>query len=332
MIRDGIEARAGTISSEKERFMQWKTIDGGKPKKGLTEIEVLLRGMCNKQRFLDIVRNFIVFEKEKSTTKKLAAYHQYWATNKAVESIVKARKGDKKAGIVWHTQGSGKSFTVKILLNRLKNKFPDSYTYIIDPQGEYGSISEYLEMNHLNITKSGEQLGLDPFILLEPQDAADILGEITKTPATVKIQFQKYCDKAKNLEEFYYLLTPKSRRYLDHLLDGPLSRIFKKSDVIRINDTKRLIISMDAATGSDSEAMILVLLLNKIFKTCSVLPPSTRKIIVIDEAWMLFKMPGAAKYVDMIVRGGRKKNITFVFISQRIEDTQRMMLLVLAKS
>jgi len=219
--------------------------------------------------------------------------------------------------------GSGKSFTVKILLNRLKNKFPDSFTYIIDPQGEYGTISEYLEMNHLNITKSGEQLGLDPFVLLEPQDAADILGEITKAPATVRIQFQKYCDKAKNLEEFYYLLAPKSRIYLDHLLDGPLSRIFKKSDITRINDTKRLIVSMDGATGSDSEAMILVLLLNKIFKTCSLLPPSTRKIIVIDEAWMLFKMPGAAKYVDMIVRGGRKKNITFVFISQRIEDISK---------
>src|SRR3972149_421659 len=112
VISDGIEARAGTITSERERFMQWKTIDGGKPRKGLTEIEVLLRGMCDKQLFLDIIRNFIVFEKDKVTTKKLAAYHQYWATNKAVESTITARKGNKKAGIVWHTQGSGKSLTM----------------------------------------------------------------------------------------------------------------------------------------------------------------------------------------------------------------------------
>ena len=55
VISDGIEARAGTISSEKERFMQWKTIDGEKPTKGLTETEILLRGMCDRQRFLDIV-------------------------------------------------------------------------------------------------------------------------------------------------------------------------------------------------------------------------------------------------------------------------------------
>jgi len=119
VISDGIEARAGTITSEKERFMQWKTIDGEKPRKGLTEIEVLLRGMCDKQRFLDIIRNFVVFEKDKVTTKKLAAYHQYWAANKAVESTIKARKGNKKAGIVWHTQGSGKSLTMIFYAGKL---------------------------------------------------------------------------------------------------------------------------------------------------------------------------------------------------------------------
>src|SRR6267378_1345761 len=112
IISDGIEARAGTITSEKERFMQWKMINGEKPRKGLTEIEVLLRGTCEKTRLLDIVRNFVVFEKDKETKKKLAAYHQYWATNKALESTIAARKGSKKAGIVWHTQGSGKSLTM----------------------------------------------------------------------------------------------------------------------------------------------------------------------------------------------------------------------------
>ena len=112
VISDGIGARAGTITSERERFMQWKTIDGRKPRQGLTEIETLLRGMCEKERLLDLARNFIVFEKDKETKKKLAAYHQYWAANKAFESTISARKGNKKAGIVWHTQGSGKSLTM----------------------------------------------------------------------------------------------------------------------------------------------------------------------------------------------------------------------------
>ncbi len=130
VISDGIEARAGTITSEKERFMQWKTIDGEKPRKGLTEIEVLLRGMCEKTRLVDIVRNFIVFEKDKETKKKLAAYHQYWATNKALESTIEARKGNKKAGIVWHTQGSGKSLTMIFYSGKLVREL-DNPTIVV---------------------------------------------------------------------------------------------------------------------------------------------------------------------------------------------------------
>jgi len=130
VISDGIEARAGTITSEKERFMQWKTIDGVKPRKGLTEIEVLLRGICEKDRLLDIVRNFIVFEKDKETRKKLAAYHQYWATNKALESTIAARKGSRKAGIVWHTQGSGKSLTMIFYSGKLVREL-DNPTIVV---------------------------------------------------------------------------------------------------------------------------------------------------------------------------------------------------------
>ena len=119
VISDGVQARAGTITSEYERFAQWKTIDGDPVRKGLNEIEVLIRGMCNKQRFLDIVRNFIVFEKDRNIHKKLASYHQYWAANKALESTIRARKGNKKAGIVWHTQGSGKSLTMVFYTGKL---------------------------------------------------------------------------------------------------------------------------------------------------------------------------------------------------------------------
>ena len=105
IISDGIKARAGTITSERERFMQWKTINGEKPKKGLTEIEVLLKGMCDKKRILDIIRNFIVFEKDKETKKKVAAYHQYWAVIKAIESTRRASAKSimqvREAQILW---------------------------------------------------------------------------------------------------------------------------------------------------------------------------------------------------------------------------------------
>ncbi|MDH3203910.1 MAG: ATP-binding protein, partial [Nitrosopumilus sp.] len=216
------------------------------------------------------------------------------------------------------TSGSGKSYTTKILVYRLSQKYPDSHIYIIDPTNEYGSIAEFLGMQKIDIT-GAEELGLDPFQILKPADAADILGEITHAPDTTRIQFQKYSDKACNFAEFYKMLDKKDRAYLEHLIDGPLSKII--SGEPKITTQKKIILSLGTgSTASESEAMILVLLLNKIYKICNELPVKTRKIIVIDEAWRMFKMPRTAKYIDMIVRMGRKVNIMFVFVSQRVDD------------
>ncbi|MBS3173638.1 type I restriction endonuclease subunit R [Candidatus Woesearchaeota archaeon] len=122
IISDGAAAHAGTITSPIERFMPWKTINGEKYK--TDETQTLIKGMLNKHTILDIIKNFIVFEKTKQDSsikisKKLAAYHQYEATNKAIENTIKATKGDKRAGIVWHTQGSGKSLTMVFYTGKL---------------------------------------------------------------------------------------------------------------------------------------------------------------------------------------------------------------------
>jgi len=216
------------------------------------------------------------------------------------------------------TSGSGKSFTTKLLVYRLSQKYHESHIYIIDPTNEYGSISSFLGMQKMDIT-GAEELGLDPFQILKPSDAADILGEITHAPDTTRIQFQKYSDKVRNFADFYKMLGKKDRAYLEHLIDGPLSKII--SGTPKITTQKKIIMSMGTgSTASESEAMILVLLLNKIYKICNELPVKTRKIIVIDEAWRMFKMPRTAKYIDMIVRMGRKVNIMFVFVSQRVDD------------
>jgi len=116
VISDGTEARAGTVSSGWEWFLPWRTIDGKNlAPKGTPELEVLIKGMFDRQRFLDIVRHFILFEvDETKVIKKLAAYHQYHAVNAAVEATLKATSpsGDKRVGVVWHTQGAGKSLTM----------------------------------------------------------------------------------------------------------------------------------------------------------------------------------------------------------------------------
>ena len=162
IISDGLEAKAGSLSAGLSRFMAWKTADGKEEASHLvSQLETLIKGMLNKETLLDLIRHFIVFEKSKTedpktgvvtieTVKKLAAYHQYYAVNRAVESTLRATghtlekqtpvsqvmedpasygvagvknqpKGDHKGGVVWHTQGSGKSlsmvfFTGKVVL------------------------------------------------------------------------------------------------------------------------------------------------------------------------------------------------------------------------
>ena len=116
VISDGIEARIGSLTAGWERFMPWRTIEGDKvAPKGSLEMEVLLRGVFEKKRFLDLLRNFVVFEDDGGKIeKKVAGYHQFHAVNKAIERTLDAASlgGDQRVGVVWHTQGSGKSLTM----------------------------------------------------------------------------------------------------------------------------------------------------------------------------------------------------------------------------
>lgn len=133
VISDGMECKAGSVSAGYSRFMTWKTADGKKEaSRFIPQLKILLKGMLNPSTLLDLVRNFIVFEKSKKedaktgitqieTVKKLAAYHQYYAVNKAVQSSIIASgvNGDKRGGVVWHTQGSGKSLSMVFYSGKL---------------------------------------------------------------------------------------------------------------------------------------------------------------------------------------------------------------------
>ena len=115
LISDGIDTRIGTITSDFTRYMAWKSENGEKPAENLTDFfTVALNGMFPKERLLDIIRNFIVFQDVQGKTLKiLAGYHQYFAVRKAVNSTKNALKNKShKVGVVWHTQGSGKSLSM----------------------------------------------------------------------------------------------------------------------------------------------------------------------------------------------------------------------------
>ncbi len=119
---DGVITRMGSLTAGWERFGHWREIDGRTPPpKGMTSLEVLARGLLNRQRLLDYIRHFILFETDDGITKKIAGYHQYYAVNAAVEQTVAALRpqGNGKAGVVWHTQGSGKSISMVFYAARL---------------------------------------------------------------------------------------------------------------------------------------------------------------------------------------------------------------------
>lgn len=133
VISDGLECKAGSVSAGIKRYMSWKSSEGVKEASRFTpQLETLIKGMLNPKTLLDIVRNFIVFQKTKKedaktgitqihTEKILAAYHQFYAVNKAVTSSIKASdiSGDKRGGVVWHTQGSGKSLSMVFYAGKL---------------------------------------------------------------------------------------------------------------------------------------------------------------------------------------------------------------------
>lgn len=123
VVSDGTEARVGTLTADWERFMPWRTIDGQKiAPKATAELETLINGIFPPQRLLDLLRYFIIFEIDGDTIiKKMAGYHQYHAVNKAIEATVKATaaEGDRKVGVVWHTQGSGKSLTMAFYAGKI---------------------------------------------------------------------------------------------------------------------------------------------------------------------------------------------------------------------
>jgi type I restriction enzyme R subunit len=150
VISDGHKCRGGSVSADFSRYMTWKTADGKKDASRFApQVEVLLKGMMNPPTLLDLIRNFIVFEKTKRedpqtgitqivTEKKLAAYHQYFAVNKAVENSLQAASatGNRKGGVVWHTQGSGKSLSMVFFTGKLVQSLNNPTVVVITDRND----------------------------------------------------------------------------------------------------------------------------------------------------------------------------------------------------
>lgn len=123
VISDGTEARLGSLSATMERFMAWRTIDGQTldPLGQFNELETLIRGVLAPAYLLDFLRFFVLFEDDGTLVKKIAGYHQFHAVRSAIEQVIAASRpgGNRKGGVVWHTQGSGKSITMTCFAARV---------------------------------------------------------------------------------------------------------------------------------------------------------------------------------------------------------------------
>lgn len=161
VMSDQLTSKAGTITSGEDRFMEWKTKDGNYENTQYAQFDTFFEGMFQKERLLDIIKNFICFSNEGTNSFKiLAGYHQYFAVRKAIESTKHATVTDGKGGVFWHTQGSGKSLSMVFYAHLLQEAL-DSPTIVVitdrndlDDQlyGQFAKCKDFLRQEPVHAT------------------------------------------------------------------------------------------------------------------------------------------------------------------------------------
>jgi type I restriction enzyme R subunit len=173
VISDQLTSKAGTITAKENRYMEWKSVDGAVESNAIADYETFFKGIFEKQRLIDILQNFECFDhKDGRMAKIMAAYHQYFAVNKALKHTHTAVGGDGKIGVFWHTQGSGKSLSMVFYVHRLIQEFPQCTIVVVT------------DRNDLDQQLFEQFAGCQKFLRQEPQRVGFDLnkkGKLTKT-------------------------------------------------------------------------------------------------------------------------------------------------------
>ena len=205
VISDHLTSKAGTITSGEDRFMEWKTKDGSYENTQYAQFDTFFEGMFEKERLLDIIKNFICFSSEGlKKFKILAGYHQYFAVRKAIESTKNATVSDGKGGVFWHTQGSGKSLSMVFYAHLLQEAL-DSPTIVVitdrndlDDQlyGQFAKCKDFLRQEpvHATCRKLTETSGKNDIGLKDWLDGRQANGIIFTT-------MQKFEESSEPLSE-----------------------------------------------------------------------------------------------------------------------------------
>lgn len=196
VFSNGLEARVGTIDSKWEFFHEWKRLT--EEDAGNIELPTMLRGICKKENFLDLLENFILYDHSGgSTVKILARNHQYLGVNQAVEKYRNREITQGKLGVFWHTQGSGKSYSMLFLAQKIRRKFEGSPTIVVltDRDELNKQISETFEnCGLLGKSKSKEFMA---------QSAEDLINKLKGNPSFVFSLIQKFNDTAAKAAPIY---------------------------------------------------------------------------------------------------------------------------------
>ena len=191
VISDMLHTKVGTITANESRFVEWKSVDGSYEATQYADWKTPLDGMFPKARLVDILKNFILFSEDK---KILAGYHQYFAVNKALESVHEAIGGDGKGGVFWHTQGSGKSLSMVFLAHLLEEKLDSPTIVVITDRNDLDS------QLFAQFSKCSDFLRQTP---VQAQSRADLAQQITSRRANgiIFTTMQKFEEEAAALSD-----------------------------------------------------------------------------------------------------------------------------------
>lgn len=176
VISDGSKARVGSLTAGFSRFGPWRTVDGAEPDAGQPELQVLLEGLFEKRRFLEYLKHFVIWETDDGYIKKIAGYHQFHAVRRAVQATVAASRpdGDRRIGVVWHTQGSGKSVSMAFFAGKI----------IVEPAMENPTLVIVTDRNDLDDQLFGQFCAAKDLIPLPEQaESREHLRELLSVPS-----------------------------------------------------------------------------------------------------------------------------------------------------
>ena len=185
MLSNGVEAKVGTLGSKYEFFHEWKRLD--EKDQGSVALETMLRGICKKENFLDLLENFILYDhSDGKTVKILARNHQYLGVNEAIKAYEARKLNDGKLGVFWHTQGSGKSYSMVFLSQKIRRKFAGSPTIVVltDRDELNTQISDtFVNCGILGKTKSEQYIATS---------GSDLIAKLKGNPSFIFTLIQKF--------------------------------------------------------------------------------------------------------------------------------------------